>query len=273
MIATTIGGGSSSYTLAFIATAGWTVFAALGIALALVAIQNYFMKKTLLPKVQLPLVIAGAAIAGIATGFVAQTAMNALSAIHLGEVGRMLAWTILGSLLAFGMVFVIPNLDRAKALNFGALGGFFGSIGFLLMTFAVGETGGRLLGALILGACVGLLVAIVETIYRKVWLMAVYDPRNFAQVNLGAQAVTVGSGGNDTVPISGVGAKAGSFLVVGDRVEYTDANGVQSLMPGDRVKVGKVELVICSKEVPFAPSKFYPMKMSRAKELMGRSLL
>jgi len=113
-------------------------------------------------------------------------------------------------------------------------------------------------------------VAIVETYFRNVWLMVVYDPRNVAQVNLGSRAVTVGSGNSDTVLIPGVGTKMGTFLVVGDTVQYTDANGTQSLMPGNRVNVGGVELVICSKEVQFAPSKFYPMKMSRARELMNK---
>jgi len=271
MIATTIGSGSGSYTIAFIATAGWTIFVALGIAIALVVIQNYFLKKPLLPQEQATAVAIGAILAGVAAGFVAQTAMTALSAIYLGELGRMLAWSVLGGLLAFGMVFVIPNLDKAKALGFGALGGFLGSIGFLMMTAIAGETGGRWIGAFILGACIGLLVAMVETMYRKVWLMVVYDPRNFSQVNLGSQAVTAGSGKNDTVPIAGVEAKAASFLVVGDKVQYTDAHGTQSLVPGNRVKVGKVELVVCSKEVPFSPSKFYPMKMSRARELRNKT--
>ena len=270
MIATTIGGDSASYSIAFIATVGWTIFAAFGIALALVAIQNYFMKRPLLPTAQLVVVAIGAAAAGSASGFIAQTAMTALSAIHMGEVGRILAWSVLGCLLAFGMVYVIPNLNKTKALQFGTLGGFLGALGFLMVTAAMGETGGRLIGAFILGACIGLLVAIVETFYRNVWLMVIYDPRNFAQVNLGSQAVTVGSGSNDTVPIHGVGTKAGTFLVVGDYVQYTDTYGTQSLSPGDRVNVGGVEMVICSKDVQFAPSKFYPMKMSRARELMNK---
>ena len=268
--ATVIGGDFQSQTISFIATMGWMIFAALGIALVLVAIQNYFLKKPLLPREQMILVVIGAAIAGVASGFVAQTTMTTLSAIHLGEVGRVLAWSVMGGLLAFGMVYVIPNLNKAKALQFGVLGGFLGCIGFLIVTAITGDTGGRLIGAFILGACIGLLVAIVETYFRNVWLMVVYDPRNVAQVNLGSRAVTVGSGNSDTVLIPGVGTKMGTFLVVGDTVQYTDANGTQSLMPGNRVNVGGVELVICSKEVQFAPSKFYPMKMSRARELMNK---
>ena len=271
MIASTIGSSSSSYRVVFLGTAGWTVFIALGIALALVAIQNFYLKKRLLPKDQVTWVAIGAILAGIAAGIVAQTATSALSVIHISEKPSSIpAWSVLGGLLAFGMVFVIPNLDKKKALYFGALGGFLGCIGYLVMTANMGNAGGRLIGAFILGACIGLLVAIVETVYRKVWLMVIYDPRNFTQVNLGLQAVTVGSGKNDTVPVSDVGEKAATFLVVGDSVRFTDANGTQSLEPGNRVMVGKVELVVCSKDVPFSPSKFYPMKMSRARELKNK---
>jgi hypothetical protein len=101
--------------------------------------------------------------------------------------------------------------------------------------------------------------------------MVLYDSRTFSQVNLGSQKVTVGSASSDTVFVKDVEATAGTFRVVGDQVQYTDLHGTQSLMPGNRVKVGKVELVICSKDVPFSPSKFYPMKMSRARELMKQT--
>ena len=249
-VATTIGNESASYTIAFIATIGWTVFVALGIALALVAIQNYFLKKALLQPDQAIWIITGAILAGIAAGIVAQTAMTILAAIHLGELGRILAWSALGSLLAFGMVFVIPNLDRTKALGFGALGGFLGSIGFLIVTAIVGNTGGRLLGAFILGACVGLLVAIVETVCRNLWLKVVYGPNESIQVNLGSQVVSVGSGTKDTVFIEGVGPLAGTFRLEGDKIRYTDSKGSKLLMPGNNVQIGDVTLVILSKNIP-----------------------
>ena len=101
--------------------------------------------------------------------------------------------------------------------------------------------------------------------------MVLYSPRNFAQVNLGSQATTVGSPTADTVFVKDVGTKAGSFLVVGNQVQYTDTHGTRFLTSGTSVTVGGVELVICSKDAQFAPSKFYPMKMSRARELMNKT--
>jgi len=249
-IATTIGSESGSHAIAFIATAGWTVFVALGIALALVAIQNYFLKRAFISSEQAIWVIPGAILAGIVAGIVAQTAMTVLAAIHMGELGRILAWSVLGGLLAVGMVFVIPNLDRMKALGFGALGGLLGSIGFLMMTAAIGNTGGRLIGAVILGACVGLLVAVVETIYRDIWLKVVYGSNDSTIVNLGAQIVTVGSGKKDTVFVDGVRPNAGSFQFEGDKIRYTDPTGSKLLMPGSRVQIGNVVLVVLSKNIP-----------------------
>ncbi|MDR0705201.1 MAG: VWA domain-containing protein [Planctomycetaceae bacterium] len=265
------GGGNYSFMELLIRTVGWTIFLSLGIALALAAIQNHFLKKPLLPAEQLILVLIGSASAALAAGSIGEISHQIFGVIRLGILGQVIGWTILGAILAFGMVYFIPNLSKTNALKFGALGGFLGSLAFLV--FSIGtEIGGRLLGAFILGACIGLLVALVETLYRNVWLMVVYDLRNFAQVNLGSQNVTVGSGKSNTVLIPDALAKAGTFRTEGDKICYTDSDGKQQLLvPGNRVKIGTVELVICSKDVPFSPSKFYPMKMSKAKELQSQS--
>ncbi|MDR2439560.1 MAG: hypothetical protein LBE12_09370, partial [Planctomycetaceae bacterium] len=76
----------------------------------------------------------------------------------------------------------------------------------------------------------------------------------------------------DTVFIADAAVKAGTFRTEGDKIRYTGPNGAQLLVPGNHVKIGTVELVICSKEVPFSPSKFYPMKMSRARALQQQQL-
>lgn len=256
-----------TYIEAFLRTSGWTVFLAMGIALALVAIQNHYLKRPLLPPDQLILVSIGAVVAGIVAGLVGQLAHTVFDLVSFGAIGRILAWTVLGTLLARGMVFFMPNLNTAKALQFGALGGFLGVVGYYIMTGIMGDVGGRLAGAFILGACIGLLVVIVETVYRNVWLMVLHDPRDFTQVNLGPKEVTIGSGKEDTVVIAGVSPGAGKFRVDGKTIRYTDVTGTQTLRPGSRIHLGRAELVVCSKETPFSPSKFYPMKMKKAMEM------
>jgi Ca-activated chloride channel family protein len=240
----------------------WSAMLCFGMAVLIVIIQNQFMRKTLIDQQQLVIFVIGSGLAGLIAGFGGEAAYQIL---RIGFLGRIIAWALLGAVLALGMSFYIPNLDRKWALLGGGIGGVLGSIGFLVFSL-LGDTSGRLIGAAILGACIGAMIGLVETIYRNVWLMVVYDPRNFIPVNLGAQNVTVGSGKSDTVFIDGTAAKAGTFRTEGDKIRYTDSNGTQLLVPGNRVKIGTVELVICSKDVPFSPSKFYPMKMSRVKE-------
>jgi len=247
----------------------WTSLLCFGMALSIVAAQNNMFHKPMFNTSEIIILILGAILAGCIAGSAGQIFYAYVN--FLGFLSRFIAWGLLGALVGYGMAFFLANLNQKWALRGGGIGGVLGAIGFLMFSHLFGDTVGRLLGAAILGACIGAMIGFVEQFYRNVWLMVIYDPRNFTQVNLGSRAITVGSSVSDTVFVKEVGAKAGTFLVVGDHVQYTDAHGKQSLVPGNRVKVGKVELVICSKDVPFSPSKFYPMKMSRAKELMKKT--
>ena len=239
----------------------------LGMCICIVVTQNHLMRKPLFISDQFIVLCIGGAIGGAVAGLFGDTAFQI---IPFTFAGRLIGLSVLGAILALGMSYYIANLDRKYALIGGVAGGAFGAIGFTLCTLLAGQTSGRIMGAIILGACIGAMIGWVEQYYRNMWLMVLYDPRNFTQVNLGAQAVTVGSSASDTIFVKDVGAKAGTFLVVGDSVQYTDATGKQTLAPGDSITVGKVELVVCSKDAQFAAKKFYPMKMSRAKELMNK---
>jgi ribosomal protein S24E len=103
----------------------------------------------------------------------------------------------------------------------------------------------------------------IEIISRNTWLMVMYDPRNVQQVNLGTQLVTIGGSNRDTVFINGAEPSVGAFQMTGDKITYKTKNGAQTVNPGDRITVNGVELVVCSKDVLFAASKFYPMRMCK----------
>ncbi|MDR0705000.1 MAG: VWA domain-containing protein [Planctomycetaceae bacterium] len=246
----------------------WSSFLCIGMAIFIVTCQNRMMHKSLMESAMIVKIIVGGTVGGMIAGFIGNAVFQFIPLVF---IGRLIGLGLLGGILALGMSFYIANLDRKWALLGGGIGGVLGSIGFLIFSF-IGDTSGRLIGAAILGACIGAMIGLVETIYRNVWLMVVYDPRNFAQVNLGSQNVTVGSGKSDTVLIPNAIAKAGTFRAEGDKIRYTDSDGKQQLLvPGNHLKIGTVELVICSKDVPFSPSKFYPMKMSKARELQQQS--
>ncbi|MDR2642623.1 MAG: VWA domain-containing protein [Planctomycetaceae bacterium] len=242
----------------------WSSLLCIGMAISIVTFQNRMLRKSFVDVNKIVTILIGGTVGGILAGFIGDEVFQFIPIVF---IGRLAGLGLLGAILALGMSFYIANLDRKWALFGGGIGGILGAIGFVVLTFVIGQTSGRLIGAAIIGACIGAMIGLVETIYRNVWMMVIYDPRNFAQVNLGSQNVTVGSGKNDTVFIADAVAKAGAFRTEGNKIRYTTPNGTQLLVPGNRVKIGSAELVICSKDVPFSPSKFYPMKMSRAKEL------
>jgi Ca-activated chloride channel family protein len=263
-------GGYYTYHGAIIRVSIWTVFLCFGIALFIYAVQNRLLKKSWITSIQLTHLSFYSFIAGFAAGFIGQVAHTIFVQFEIGYIGRIGAWTILGVILARGITTFIPNVDQRSALIFGAMGGFLGALGFVFMSYCLGDVGGRLLGAFILGACIGLLIAVAEKIYRNVWLTVIYDPRNIAQVNLGSQPVSVGSGKNDTIFIDGVPASAAVFSIDGNNIRYKNSNGLQTLAPGAKINIGTVEFIVCSKDTKFSASKFYPMKMSRARELMSQ---
>ncbi|MCL2623446.1 MAG: VWA domain-containing protein [Planctomycetaceae bacterium] len=257
----------TSRTVQIVQATVWSMLLCLGMCLCILLVQNQMMRKPLFVPRQWRIVCLVAAVGGFLAGFCGDAAFQIMP---VAFIGRLVGLAILGAILAFAMSFHIANLDRRRALFGGSLGGVLGAVGFAVSTQLAGQTSGRLLGAAILGACIGAMIGFIEQFYRHVWLMVLYDPRRFTQVNLGSHKVTVGSASTDTVFVNDAEPNAATFLAVGDKVQYTDARGTQSLVPGNRVKVGNVELVVCSKDVPFSPSRFYPMKMSKAMELRRR---
>ncbi|MDR1383571.1 MAG: VWA domain-containing protein [Planctomycetaceae bacterium] len=241
----------------------WSALLCFGMALLIVVVQNRILHKPLTNQLQIIILVLGAVVGGGIAGCCGVVVFNI---VKLAFIGRIVSWGLLGAILAFGMSFFIPNLARKWALIGGGLGGILGAVGFLIFA-TIGDTSGRLIGATILGACIGAMIGWIETRFRNVWLMVMYDPRNFAQVNLGSQPVSVGSGNRDMIVIPGTEKSVGVFQVVGDKVQYKNNFGTQWLIPGHHIKIGQVELVVCSKDVPFSPSKFYPMKMSKARKL------
>ena len=264
----------------FIQSAGWSLFLCLGIAFFLVVVQNKFLRKPLLSRRQFRVILIGSLIAGPAAGILGEVSNQLIqrwySAPDISEIfeeetvsavsdfvalGQMIGWTLLGAALAFGMSLFIPNLSRWKSSFFGAWGGFLGSVAFIFVS--PGSFGGRLLGAFILGACIGLVVSIVELAFTKAWLLAIYDLKNITRVNLGREEVTVGSAHTNTIVIPNAQSKAGVFRVISEKVHFEGVGVNRYLKPGERVKVGSAELLVCSKDSVFEAVKFYPMRKTR----------
>jgi hypothetical protein len=152
------------------------------------------------------------------------------------------------------MAFFIPNLRSDKGLLGGALGGAAGALGFLavapvLRGTATGDAGARLLGAALLGLCLGLMVALAEQVFRKAWLEIRYGGKETRTVNLGPEPVSIGS---DT-RISMIYARnappqAFRYWFRDGKVNRVDAvtGQVTEMRPGEQQAVGAVTVVVCT---------------------------
>ncbi len=171
----------------------WTALLALGLCLALLAGQNRYLGKAPFAsdRVPLALVVLGATAAGFVSGSVGQVLYFVFLAVGIAKLGFLIGWVLLGGLLGWGVSFFIPNLDGKKAALAGLGGGLLGAIAFWGLS-AAAEWIGRFGGAVLLGFCIGLMVAVVEAAFRRAWLEVRFGERESITVNLGPEPVKVG---------------------------------------------------------------------------------
>jgi Ca-activated chloride channel family protein len=172
----------------------WTGILTIGVALALIAGQNYYLRRRILTISEAFKGTSGSLIAGFIAGVAGQILFLPVASIPiLVNAGRLFGWTILGSFVGGGMSFFVPNLQRHRALQGGAIGGAVGSIGFLIVSAVSGDLVGRLVGAAIIGFFIGLMIALIEQFSRQSWLVVSWTPTEQTKINLGAEPVLLGS--------------------------------------------------------------------------------
>jgi len=136
--------------------------------------------------------------AGILPGFLAGFVSGAIAqgiytAIGPTEVLRVICWGIAGGLLAIGLSFRIPNLGRWRGLAGGAVGGFIGGCLFIFFTLLIGLVAGRLLGVIAIGFFIGLMIVLVEAVFREAWLVVRWTATEEKTISLGTKPVLIGS--------------------------------------------------------------------------------
>jgi hypothetical protein len=164
------------------------------------------------------------------------------------ELGQMAGWSLLGLLLGYGVGFFVPNLSRPRSAMAGVMGGLLGAVGFVVLTRLVGAVPGRVVGAVILGSCIGAMVAWVEAAYRKVWLEIRYGPHEARRVSLGAEPVSVGGDQKQcTVYAAGAPAVALRYWMQDKAILCQDVATERTVTarPGDRRQVGAVTVMVC----------------------------
>ncbi len=232
-----------------VATVGLTLgFLALGTSFAISVIQARMLGSDAWFPSQFGKLVLLSLCSGVVASFVGQALLEVFSP-RAGENGAkilmLVAWVIVGGLLGFAFSFIIPNLDRGKAVLGGLIGGVLAGV---VLTLLPG-TYGRLLACLILGGAVGLSVAVVEALAREGYLRVIWGPGEFTTVNLGSTPVTVGTGVESTVRIpksSGFPATIATFTMKGGKaVMFHNMTGAtHPLRDGNKLPLGTVTIEV-----------------------------
>lgn len=248
----------------------WTGLLAAGIALALVAGQNLYLRKPAFSGAHVPIAALLGLGVGIVSGGLAQGIGLAPQFVAMGGdgqaggwlpflvvmAGSILGWAMLGGLIGRGLAAFVPNLRPLAATAGGLIGGLAGYLAFVIVGMLLGSLGfvqdtpGRLLGAAALGFCIGIMIAIAEAVARAYFLEVRYGAREIVRVSLGASPVTVGADGRvATVFVAG----APRPLVY---KYWTNETGVNLLdyatertevaSPGDQRTVANVQVTVCA---------------------------
>jgi Ca-activated chloride channel family protein len=252
---------TSGLLQAFFGTIAWSVFLCLGMSAGIVTMQNRLVHKPLIAFPQSCKVVLGAVIGGGIAGAAAQ-GLYSLS-WHLFPEHQMLnsvlvraiAWGLMGCIVSGAMTLFIANLNKTWALRGGSIGGVLGCIGFLLLTRNFGDIVGRLLGAVLLGLCVGAMVGLVEAAVREAWLNVMYSPKEQTKINLGAKPVSFGTGETDTVFARDTSPHAAVFTLKNGVITCTENRKQRAVANGDRITLGKLTIEVCSQQTGKQASK------------------
>jgi Mg-chelatase subunit ChlD len=221
----------------------WTGAIAALVCLALVAGQHHYLRGALPPVGGALAALGGGLLVGVLGGAAGQGLLLAAES----ELFRVLGWALLGALAGAGLALFVPNLKVVYGLLGGALGGTVGALAFVGVGALTGDTVGRLAGGLLLGACIGLMLALVEKAFRSAWLEVSYGPRETVQVNLGTEPVKIGGDAKAcTVWARGAAPIALRFFVRNGQVICEDAvNRTESAVgDGTERRAGSVSVVV-----------------------------
>ena len=191
----------------------------------------------------------GAAI-GAASGAIAQAVYSVpITEGWLRDYGfRGLCWSLMGAIIGWKLSSVIPNLGKKRGFWAGALGGFVGGLGFIIIANSAAEVPGRLFGIAVLGLALGLAIVTVDEMFREAYLEVVWAPKEVTTVSLGPTPVFIG-GGDDHIFVAGLDQHAGGIAFQNGKIEYLDGRtgSRTAFRDGSKVMIGRVEIVVHAK--------------------------
>ncbi|MBM3996209.1 MAG: VWA domain-containing protein [Planctomycetes bacterium] len=240
----------------------WTAALAAGVSLTLAAAQKRYLSQAWIDPMEAGKALAAGLCAGLFAGVISQWFFFTVTTGTgwWDAISRVIGWVLLGALIGYAMGLFVPNMNSQRAAIGGAIGGFIGGLAFMLVEWlaasylkqSIGDGAGflaRLVGATLLGLCIGILVAIAELASRRFWLEVSFTEREVRTVTLGADAVALGGDEKQVgVYIPNAAPKALGYRVERDRVFVDDftTGRTEEVKPGEVQTLGKVKIKVCS---------------------------
>ena len=240
-------------------TGMWIGVFGIGCATALVMGQNRYLHRPWLDGKEAGIAIGGGLLAGFVSGVAAQGFYSMALGIGggnpvFGEISRVIAWSMFGALIGFGMSFVIPNLGRVRGFLGGGVAGAIGGVAFILAGLFGGDLLGRLVGMTAVGFVLGYVIGLVEEASRTAWLQISYgQSRETVRVSLGPELVCVGSNSQRcAIWAQGARSIAMRFRYVDGQVICDDMSTERTMVveSGFQQQVGSVNVLVCVGSVP-----------------------
>jgi len=237
-----------TYFALILFTALWAAVVGMVIAIGLFwAIDVYSRRLTDWPAL-LKKAIPSGLIAGAISGSIAQAifGLTQFPDTTVQLIFQAGCWGIMGCLLCLSLSYSMRNLGSKKAIIAGAVGGIIGGFGFLLVSYFLANTLGRMVGIGILGASLGLCLIIVEERYRSAYLEVNWAKNETSKFTLGRTPIYIGGGGEDDVFIYGIPHHAMSLWLEKGQVKgtYHVTKENKELHDGNSIKLGKVEMFV-----------------------------
>ena len=154
--------------------------------------------------------LVGAVVAGIGGGLGSLPAQYLYTVMDYGVLGRALGWAIVGACV--GLCPGVSTRDPRRALRGlggGLAGGFLAGLLFELVGGLIPRaptdtgTASRFVADIVLGICIGLMVAFVEVVARNAWLKVLSGRREGAQFILSRDTTALGRDDRDDVLLWG----------------------------------------------------------------------
>jgi Ca-activated chloride channel family protein len=246
------GENETTFMAIVIMTGFWFAIIGLSIALSLLLGYSCYLKRGIRWGESLKSALLPGLLSGLIAGSIAQGIFSLLGAT---EILRVICWGIAGGLLGYGLSFRIPNLDKIRGLGGGFLGGIIGGCLFIGFSFITGEIIGRIFGLAAIGFFIGLMIVLIEAVFREAWVIVHYGENEQKSVSLGSQPVILGSSNKAHIylpksqgytPITAKIFLENKQIFINFDAEYGQKmkHLTQELKNGDKRKLGNIAIEI-----------------------------